>query len=205
MQYIKKGAGAKKPDLRIGYMMLAAYVVQLSEILSVISFYELKKRLTSFFDAGYTEQRFAFFNELLRQRIQVDAICAQMNTYATPEEKLNLLKFLIALSANGKSEIDRSRSLYYVSSKLGIDDNTFKSFYKAQQYTPPKKEKTVYEILQVNVSVTYAELRKAYHKLAKQYHPDAHADPQQNKKALNEKFREITEAYEKIKVMRGWK
>lgn len=49
-----------------------------------------------------------------------------------------------------------------------------------------------YEVLGVSKSASDAEIKKAYRKLAKQYHPDANPD---NKEA-EAKFKEITEAYE---------
>ena len=52
-----------------------------------------------------------------------------------------------------------------------------------------------YEVLGVNKSATDEELKKAYRKLAKKYHPDANPD---NKKEAEEKFKEVSEAYENL-------
>lgn len=52
-----------------------------------------------------------------------------------------------------------------------------------------------YEVLGVDKNATDEELKKAYRKLAKKYHPDANPD---NRKEAEAKFKELNEAYETL-------
>jgi molecular chaperone DnaJ len=54
-------------------------------------------------------------------------------------------------------------------------------------------KKDYYEILGINKKADEKEIKKAYRKLAKQYHPDMYKG---DKKEAEEKFKEISEAYE---------
>ena len=55
------------------------------------------------------------------------------------------------------------------------------------------EKRDYYEVLGVSKTATDEELKKAYRRLAKKYHPDANPD---NKEEAEKKFKELNEAYE---------
>jgi len=57
-----------------------------------------------------------------------------------------------------------------------------------------KMSKSLYETLDLQDGATESEIKKAYRKLARQYHPDVNKDPK-----AEDKFKEINAAYEVLK------
>ena len=64
-------------------------------------------------------------------------------------------------------------------------------------YTTDKSK--YYTILGVNKGASQDEIKKAYHKLAKEHHPDRYVNSSENEKKYHEsKMKEINDAYEKL-------
>lgn len=62
-----------------------------------------------------------------------------------------------------------------------------------------------YQILGLSESASNSEIKKAYYKIAKKYHPDSYASMnEQSKKNAEEKFKKINNAYQRIKRSRNF-
>lgn len=83
--------------------------------------------------------------------------------------------------------------------------NGMKNKYSSQSISSLS---SAYSLLGLNSNATDSEVKKAYRKLSIEYHPDSIASkglPEEFSKMASEKFREIQEAYEKIKKERNIK
>src|SRR4029077_3284173 len=63
---------------------------------------------------------------------------------------------------------------------------------RQRQHLMPVQYKDYYEVLGVSRTASAEDIKKAFRKLARQYHPDV----AKTKKGAEEKFKEINEAYE---------
>jgi hypothetical protein len=82
-----------------------------------------------------------------------------------------------------------SGGLYNTASEFVTRNTTFLSI---RQFSSGKRD--FYEVLGVPRNSDKAEIKKAYYKKAKQYHPDANQDD----KTAADKFKQVTEAYETL-------
>ncbi|MBT8310686.1 MAG: DnaJ domain-containing protein, partial [Flavobacteriaceae bacterium] len=93
------------------------------------------------------------------------------------------------------------RQIYTISGYLGISSRDFESI-KAMFYS---SRDNAYKILEVSKKATDDEVKKAYRKMAKKYHPDkvAHLG-KEHQKGAEEKFKQVQRAYEQIQKERGF-
>jgi DnaJ-domain-containing protein 1 len=70
------------------------------------------------------------------------------------------------------------------------------------KYNPPidDKNKIFYEILEIKPGASQAEIKQAYKRLVKKWHPDLFFNQPQMQLQAQERFKKINEAYKKLSI-----
>ncbi|MUP45212.1 molecular chaperone DjiA [Gramella sp. BOM4] len=160
----------------------------------------------SYFVQAYGKQRanatFRTFNEVVKSR-QVSA--SKISRYLAARTKyptrLQIIHFLFGIAqADGRVSDAEASVIQEIAGYLQIGSRDFASI-KAMFF---KNTDSAYTILEIEKSASDDEVKKAFRKMAKKYHPDklGHMD-EAYRKGAEEKFRKVQEAYDQIKKERG--
>jgi DnaJ like chaperone protein len=139
--------------------------------------------------------------DVLKQEIPIDQVSRQIGQNLDYSSRLQLLHYLFGISsADGVTHRSEVEVIRTISGYMGVsvsDFNSIKSMFYSDTHI-------AYSILGLEPNATDEEIKKAYRKMAIEYHPDKVAylgeDVQHSAK---EKFQKINEAYETIKKERG--
>lgn len=139
--------------------------------------------------------------DLLKKEINLGDVCRQISMNMDYSSRLQLLHLLFGVSmadsAPNPSEISMIEK---ISGFLGISAGDFKSIKNMFVLETDSS----YKILEIERTASDEEVKKAYRKMAMKYHPDKVSHLGEDyKKAADEKFKKVNEAYEKIKKERN--
>jgi DnaJ like chaperone protein len=139
--------------------------------------------------------------DLLNQEIPLRDVCQQISRSMDYSSRLQLLHLLFGVSlADGTIHKSEVEIISNISGYLGISSGDFLSI--KNMFVP--ETDSFYKILEIDRSAADDEVKKAFRKMAMKYHPDKVSHLGEDyKKAADEKFKKVNEAYEKIKKERN--
>ena len=190
-------------DFMISLIMLSAVVMRAdkkvtsSEKKYVLQF--MKKQ----FGQAKASQGMQVINRVLSQKFSTREVCLQIKQYMDHSSRLQMIQYLFGVAkADGYVDDDEISIIEKMSGYLGVSSRDYESI-KAMFYD---KRSSAYKVLEIPMTATVDEIKKAYRRLAKKYHPDKvkHLG-QEHQKAAKEKFQKLQDAYEHLKKERGIK
>jgi DnaJ like chaperone protein len=141
--------------------------------------------------------------EMLKKDIPVADVCRQISRNMEYNSRIQLLHMLFEISASdGSYDKAEIRVIERIASYLNISAKDVESI--KNMFLPSTD--SAYKILEIDPSASDGDIKRAYRRMARKYHPDTvnHLGEDFREKA-NDKFRKVNEAYEAIKKERNIK
>ncbi len=161
----------------------------------------VKQYLVRAFGEESAVEALGMLKDILKQNIPLDDVSNQIRQNMNYSSRLELLHLLYGVSnADGRVNKNEMKVIERIAFGMGISDKDRESV----KYMFIPRTDSAYKILEISPTASDDEVKKAYRKMAKKYHPDkvSHlgADFQN---VANDKFKKVNEAYSNIKKERN--
>ena len=196
---------ATPADYHLSVLVLSAVVIKADGKVDPKELEFVRAAFVKMFGKDKANQSFKVFNSVVKQDINTKDICEQIRHATTHAMRLQLVHFLFQIGeADGHLHETELASIRTIASYLYVRTGDFQSIHS--MFAKKATKQDYYTILEIKESATDDEVKKAYRKMAKKYHPDKLLDMGVDvKKAAEEKFLKVQEAYEHICKDRGIK
>lgn len=161
----------------------------------------VKKFIITNFGVDAAAEATKYLQDILKKDVDVNSVGAQVQRYMNVEARIQLLHYLTGIAkADGVVSTPELKVLREIALAMSLSHRESEAIFAMFD----NGVDAAYQILEVDKSITDEELKKAYKKLALKHHPDkvSHLGPD-IQKSSEERFKKISQAYEKIKRDRG--
>lgn len=183
-------------DFYLSLLVLAAAMMRADRRVLKSELNYVKEFLIGQFGVERSTEMLKVLKELLEKDIVLEPVCAQIRGNMSHSQRLQLIHFLLGIAkSDGHIHELEWKLLRTISNYLYINSKDLESLAAMYQVDDDR----YYRILEIEKSATQEEIKSAYRKMAKKYHPDKLGDiGEEARIAGNEKFRQVQEAYEKL-------
>ncbi len=187
----------RQGDFEVSLLVLASYVIKADGEVRKTELDYVRNTFVELFGRARANEAFRFFNEITKQNTySLKEVCTQIYQNMDHPSRLQLMHFLFKIAHVDGHVDDREREMVFqIGDYLRISAADMKSL--EAMYMPD--DSAYYKILEIEETATDAEVKKAYRKMAKKYHPDRvqHLGEEYQDEAES-KFRKVQEAYDGI-------
>ena len=187
-------------DFEVSLLILSSIVIKADGVQDQRELDFVRKHFVSMYGKERANHAFKLFKNVSKQNISTRQVCLQIKHMMDHPSRLQLLHFLFGIAkADGHVTEDEVKQIYTINGYLGISSKDFESI-KAMFFNSVDN---AYKILEIDKNATIDEIKKAYRKMAKKYHPDKviHLG-KEHQVGAEEKFRQVQEAYEQLQKER---
>lgn len=193
---------AQSGDFEISLLVLASIVIKADGRIDQRELDFVRQYFVSLYGKTRANNAFKLFKGIVKKDVSARQVCMQIRQYMSHSSRLQLLHFLFGIAqADGHVAPIEEETIHKISYYLYISDRDFTSIRAMFE----QKSESPYEILEIDRTVSDSEIKQAYRKMVKKYHPDKLVGlGEEHVKIGKQKFQKVQEAYEKIKKERGF-
>jgi len=188
-------------DFGMSLLVLVAAVMKADGKVVKSELNYVKKFFVSQFGQESARQALLMLKDLIKQEIPVRDVCLQIGRNMDYSSRLQLLHLLFNISiADSKINSSEIEIIERISGYLKVTPTDFMSI--KNMFIP--ETDSSYKILEIDPSSSNEDVKRSYRRMAMKYHPDKVSHLGDDfRKTADEKFRKVSEAYEKIKNERN--
>ena len=195
--YTQTQQATRSGDFEVSLLILASIVIKADGKQDHRELNFVRAQFVQMYGKERANKAFNLFKEISKQtNISTRQVCLQIRQMMDHASRLQLIHFLFGIAKADNHVADSEvEAIALIASYLGVSPRDFESI-KAMFY---KSSDNAYKILELDSNTTMSEIKAAYRKMAKKYHPDKvlHLG-KEHQKGAEEKFRKVQEAYEQL-------
>ena len=201
---VERNAGSSNTqsgDFEMSLLVLASIIIKSDGKVDKRELEFVRSQFLGMYGKERANNAFKLFKGMVRKDISARQVCLQIREHMPHASRLQLLHFLFGIASADEFVTEKEvEEIRKIAGYLYINSGDFESI-KAMFYDVSDN---AYKILEIEKEATNDEVKSAYRKMVKKYHPDKLQDlGEEHLKGANEKFQSIQKAYEKIKSERG--
>ena len=195
-------AGTQPGDFGAALLVLCAAVMKSDNRVLRSELEFAKEFFVKQFGMDKGRELILLLRDLLKRDLPVEDVCRQIRVYLDEPSRLQLIHLLFGLSAaDGHVHPLEVELIGNIAMWMGIPRREFESI-KAMF---DRFSTSAFQVLEVNPEASNDEIKKAFRRLAVLHHPDKVENLGPDfRKAAEEKFKSINEAYNQIKKERNF-
>jgi len=190
-----------REGFRVSLVVLTAAVMKADGVIKKSELDFVRNFFVHNFGEEAADDAMRMVSDISDKNIPVDDVSRQIGENLDYNTKLQLLHFLYGIGkADGVWDNAELVIIERIANAMGIRHADIAST-KGMYFDDIN---SAYAVLEINASATDEEIKRAYRNAAIKYHPDKVAHLGEDvQKSSTERFRQVNEAYEKIKKARG--
>jgi DnaJ like chaperone protein len=192
-------------DFHASLLVLASMVIKADGKVDDRELSFVREQFKQWFGVERANEAFKFFKQVVQEQPSVTTVCGEVRRHMSLQGRIQIVGFLFALAyADGELQASERQIIAQIAQYLGLNQSDFSR--QELLHRPSVKQRDPYEVLGLASTASDSEIKSAYRKLVKKYHPDALQGMGEDVvKEAEATFRQIQGAYEELCKARGIK